>query len=1796
MKNLFKKSLLVLIGVLITSLTTQVLAYNWTGSCTVYFDNSQWNWDDVKLYIWKDGGASNTTWTGQQVAGSSYYKFEVSKWDNFTGFKFYTGSWTHETNELHDELNSSWYTLCFSGDDNQNWTLVGPKNVGIENTTTTYGGDGLSSETPFIVEAGKAITCNALGAVIDGNTSLRYSFNTGSGYGDYGTSASYTVASTPAHNETFQVKVKVKTIRDSYNSREFETATIYYKAINIHTGLSASATPTAAASAGYPTISANYVTAGNTVDVVAGSAQTGYTWSTWSSANGTFGSATSASTTFQPSADDAEAVANFTENMSSITINAATTPSGTGGSVTTGAGTNISLGIATGRAVVASDANTNYYFTGWTVDGHAVVDAPSSKSTTVRTDGYDGGTGIATATYASRYAIAGSQNGGGDSYGIEVNGTPGWGYGYPMTLDYDADNSDYRRVLTLKGNTSYKFKVWDKKEEKYYGVSTAAVTIEGDDKWFSTGSYDATFTLNGSDDIIFKIKSNGGDHVELHIQTIDGKHTYNTATYYSQTFKGDGTYTTSTTGGTVTAVDGKGFTFAPGNKVKTGGSVTFTAAANANYTFIGWYTNAACTTAYDGDDLDVTIDGATLTLSSIAANKTVYAKFAENMCAVTLAHTGRGHIEIGGSTVTSTTAGVVTSRTITAVPDAGYYFAGWTVSDGADCSVASTAGRDDNESSSTTLTGLGAGTTGTVTAKFIECEKIYFYNYSHSDTWNKDHIYVYFNVGWNHEGVSQDAVATTSYFAEMTDPYGSDTYEAYVPRAVTVNNYTAVAFSNVWMGSSDYPSGLNSHFYQNAGVYRTDYNQKLNEYILNSTSSGTSNSTVYYNDGYWRQRWTEGSKGVGYYLLTSASDTVAEFKANSDNASFSEVTVRLDNTSDKTYYIVSEGGIYYKTVDASGTDKNVQVDNYSNYLKDVGTTATSFTLKPSAEGQYTFQLQQLEQKMRLEVSYPASPGDYRVAHSYTIRNKADDADSTVYTYSDVIKMRSAKSKLHKYSMYLSKGSTGTSTLDVEKCTGINGTTKQPEWASCDASGLAPVLDTLNKYGNNVYQFNLGVETAAGTNQHKVWYLPKDSICLYKGHYYIKTDSTEGGWAAYKYNPMARNMTTFSKTDSSTYDNYYCHYYYTSGGNIKCVIANDYCNQLSDTLKGDGVATLSGTEPVANAKTSIRFSYNSATNQVKRTYLGASTENDYLDILVSTDDKVYKEDGTTDLYDNRNTPLQCRFEDQKDWVYEKIVKVLPGGKGGVTATYNGKTQVLVPETNILIGGTTKTEPATKYNVRLLYDFKTNYIMTAWIPGGPVNDALSDLDMVWERQADKSAAQITFGANGSLSNVKVVGAIRFDYDTVHHMGSGDHHVGILPGGYGWTSTTRRHLKYFVSFPFDVPVASVFGLAEAQLGREYDIQKYNGEKRAKDGLFYGDGDNYWENMTEDEVMKANEGYCVIFDNDYIAGYLGHIWDNKGAGSSVYLYFPGTATIESITNENCTTKVAAHTCTIDRAWTNNTKKNHLNTDSHWNVIGSPLFHDSYIKDTLGADTFMLRSFYYLDITGDNTWKSKAVAEDRLFKAMSCKFVQWCGTIRWTTSDPGAWGLYSAPRRTTEEDKKNYFMKLELTYNGKTSDWTYVELNEGADTAFVLREDMCKYTNKGIPQIYTFAGGYDVAYNTSSLESQTIPVGVIIRKNGTYTFSMPTNFSGTVTLIDKFAQTRTNLGLEDYTVDLQKGTIDDRFELEFNVQNAPTAIDGVTDGSGTLKDGKAHKYIENNQMYILQNGVIYDARGNRVK
>ena len=114
--------------------------------------------------------------------------------------------------------------------------------------------------------------------------------------------------------------------------------------------------------------------------------------------------------------------------------------------------------------------------------------------------------------------------------------------------------------------------------------------------------------------------------------------------------------------------------------------------------------------------------------------------------------------------------------------------------------------------------------------------------------------------------------------------------------------------------------------------------------------------------------------------------------------------------------------------------------------------------------------------------------------------------------------------------------------------------------------------------------------------------------------------------------------------------------------------------------------------------------------------------------------------------------------------------------------------------------------------------------------------------------------------------------------------------------------------------------------------------------------------------------------------------------------------------------------------------------------------------------------------------------------------------------------------------------------------------------------------------------------------QTTVVPVGVTIAAAGEYTFAIPDGTSGVgVTLVDTETNERTNLSALDYTVNLTAGTCDGRFLLEISpVSNTPTDIEQLDNGDWTLDN--VRKVLIDNKLFIIKDGVVYDARGAKVK
>ena len=1490
--------------------------------------------------------------------------------------------------------------------------------------------------------------------------------------------------------------------------------------------------PTAQTAAGISFNSADSIQSGTSVTFTASAAKTGYTWHGWYTTNNTSGTKLSEgeSLTYTTTVNAAKTVyAVYTEDLYTVTVNA-----GENGSITTGS-PSVTAGIDT-KPTITATADPGFRFSYWeVVTGTATITDDHSASTTVSASS----NAIIRAVFGSNWVVGGES----DKFG---NWDMSRGYSFANFETVGGKELGYVNI-DLPANTEYEIKVYDHNTSAWYGHTNSIQTV--------------TYTSNNGTALQF---NSGGGYQNLRIVTAghgtyqfvwnqtDHKLTINyptsyTITYGQKTYYGvDESNDATTTGGTFSVVDGDDNALVSGKYIVATDAAVFTAVPASNYSLAGWYSDATCETAYVNGEGGAVISTNTLALTP-SANKTVYAKFAENMTTVNIAHNAHGNVELGGATITSLTAGARTTRSITAVPDEGYYFAGWTVApaEGADYSVSGTG----EANTTITVTGNGAGeTTGqTLTANFIELDKIYFRNIfddgvNEPTSW--ENVYVYFDAYWE-EGDNKGAGAKTKPYMEMTQIGTSNVYEAYVPRAVTAAGYANVAFSNA--DFHDY-----NNFYGSKAAYRGDYNRILNMFVPFHTSSGTTNTTQYFSNGYWMQYDTKIGETAGYYLKkrtgTNTYSQLSQFEAVSNHATTIQDTLRIDNTvaANNRYRITSAGGLNYVAASQITSSNCIGIELVENNTAD-----SYFEISPSTEGNYIIQINQEEDKMKLNVIYPISVGDHRLKHTYT-------SGSAKSTYSDVIKSHEEGKKL---SMYFDNTTSHSPSLVLQKCTALNNGV--PTWGSETAVALTGVkTDTMG-----VYVFDLAVAGDAGTISN---------AAPYTGEYYVKADSLPGGWTNFTQNVMLLNTNTFDKSKSLTYDRYLCHWYGNRNGtyntNIKCVVANEYNNQLTDTLFGDVI--IGGAD--RNHQTlpfpgNVRFSYNSTTNELKRTYInGASDWRDEF-LLVSGSSKIKATNGTA-LLGNDTT-----LHDENNWTYQVDIKAAANSNIILSAKFNNQRQLLLGSTSFtdsvqIVGGSSNRE----YNMRLVYDFKTDYLIAGYLAGGTNVDESQAIysDVLIIREQQGNAEQINFASGQKLTEVRTVyGVMQFNKS------------------YLTDASISRYSRntYWISFPFDVKLSEAVGFGS--YGTQWIIQYYDGAGRASKGL-WKETPTYWTHVSAAEreagfIMKANVGYILSLSLNNTSA-SSNIWDN--GVTQVSIYFPSkdpVETIDGVLPEAGDYVVPAHPVTFAGA----ERDNRSYKDANWNVIGVPSYANvsKNVNETTSINENNVPFLYSYDF-GTNRMRATDVSTSITFGAMQAYLVQYAGTIDWTlTTIP----LGMAARRNQTAEKDTYTLCLNLDKEDENMDKTYIRFTDDATEGLDMNKDLTKNFNSGIDNIYTICEDVELAAQILPLGDETvyIPVGVKAAANGTCTFSMPAGTDGLeVYLFDRETNKHINMLISTYEADLTKGDINDRFVLEIRRAQMPTGI--FTTGN---VDEDVTKYMYNGHLYIKKGQCIYNAEGKRI-
>ena len=1126
---------------------------------------------------------------------------------------------------------------------------------------------------------------------------------------------------------------------------------------------------------------------------------------------------------------------------------------------------------------------------------------------------------------------------------------------------------------------------------------------------------------------------------------------------------------------------------------------------------------------------------------------------------------------------------LIWSDGITAPSITGYTFSGWVAGDG----VTIKEGE-----SSTATTHIKATYDGTLTANYTRKRMIYFYN-----TLNWSNVYVYFyknNSYWNN---SNGTGADNTYTFTNT-PYSEQKHGQMLPieegskiyyfdaEAAGVNaSYTTVAFTE--LNQHGYGYFAKTDNVKNKVIRRDDYKSTtMPMFVPLDQTPTTMNGGLadYYNNGYWMNYPENSGYTLKIYDNAYASKTDGAVRSIAFPYSTTDLKLPLKmdvefNDANHEYWFM----VYRNDGTYLGNTYNFKQGWNEEQVITGGDNKSKITT--SAPGNYTLTLTYHDENYYIDVDFPIASGDYRIYYSdnATWSQGAHTKNSWNHPSHSIAKA-TTEAKKDTVSFFIPKGDGISHTMKFQKASVTN--EGVVSWSDV-ASGSITIPSSVTSSG--VYNFIVS-QPAGGAS------ISLEKVEPYTGNFYIRTDCAGNTkWDSFKNLDHQMTYSDYAEANSG-YSHYYAHWV-ESGNNVSFTIANDYSMCVSDTLTqdyGTTIANISAAGALNSGNASIRFMWNKATNKISRAYISGSSNISDRFLVLEGDARMFDENGNALSITGLNAN-EINLVDDQNFVYERTIKVQTGAEAKLTAKYNDNVQYFIggsgstaADSVVLLGGTAS---ATKYSMRIVYDFKTNRLVKAYIPSGAdIKENLAiNADIMLVREHQNAGQQLTFDG-GSLSEVKTVyGVMRFNRWTLNNKSTAAGHAPV-----GDPKSTYERSLYWISFPFDVNLSDVFGFGT--YGTHWIIEYYDGAERAKEG-YWKDSEGFWKYITNRRGVKleAGKGYILALDLDLMRDNNTSFWANDI--QQVELFFPSVAAVENIKETNTEIDVPAHECTIAPrpGQTDDRRKK----DSHWNIIGVPSYanYGETLKD--GEDATITWNddpktknlpFLYEWNTVDNSYSVQS-GRNYPFKSMHAYMVQYNGKLKWSLASATPVSPVVARHADAPQDVE---FRLELQAGEKVADQTFVKMttDEQISTAFDFNYDLSKQMNSGKANIYTMVEGYiQTAGNCLPMSEQTtvVPVGVKIAVDGDYTFAIPEGTEGVgVTLIDQERGIRTSLSALAYTVTLEAGTYDERFVLEISpIHNVPTEQSAVRDQQADVR-----KVLIDGLLYIVRDNKMYDARG----
>ncbi|MDE6442929.1 MAG: leucine-rich repeat domain-containing protein [Muribaculaceae bacterium] len=349
------------------------------------------------------------------------------------------------------------------------------------------------------------------------------------------------------------------------------------------------------------------------------------------------------------------------------------------------------------------------------------------------------------------------------------------------------------------------------------------------------------------------------------------------------------------------------------------------------------------------------------------------------------------------------------------------------------------------------------------------------------------------------------------------------------------------------------------------------------------------------------------------------------------------------------------------------------------------------------------------------------------------------------------------------------------------------------------------------------------------------------------------------------------------------------------------------------------------------------------------------------------------------------------------------------------------------------------------------------------------------------------------------------------------------------------------YFLSFPFDVKVKDI----EVDKDALWVVRRYNGENRAA----MNEGKSTWENMTDNDVLKAGEGYifhCAKENGSDVSFTFRPAKDGNGNA-----YFAKDDVVKSL----------------------NEYPSEFPHNASWNLVGNsfPAYLNLKAVDFDGPVTIYTNKDDYWN------WRYEAYSpldDELVLEPFQAFFVQKQEVETGAQlilkpegrahSVEACQALYETEENLTRASADRALFNLNIKGENGT-DRTRLVVNEEASAAYESNRDASKFPamNAETPQIFMLNNGMRMAIDEQPLGNGSFPVGTKLQK-GTYSISLTTrradNFEAF--LLDSKTGVETNLSKGDCTFE-SDGNDEARFTLAVRPLPLNSGVEENVSGSG---------------------------------